>query len=853
MNPIYKFQLSAGQDTRQASPVYKDDLAIDYGLEQNQQFYRGKLTGKLTFQKDDYAFIRAKSFDTQFDVVISISYDGGQTWAVYWSGQFWKTDCQFNEDDETAIVTPTVNDRYNAVLAGMEKEYNLIDLAPAMQPVKLDKRPMVQVYVPGQTVVGCFLSGMWWEQECKAVNETDTVEIGGQTYPALEYKYHFAFNKGQRQINVTQSGTPTIPDVFFGEMPENVTTNYEYVNGGYKFKYTWTTQGQYVQVDFEIVRVADDVTLWSYQYTGQNPPMDYPLTVTLEPVSGTDAIGVVELYLHDVKVYSRYVTDVEQALGLTTYPIPDDDIVENNRNYHYVIGYYFPNTIHFYDGLSETPTQWGLYQPGLYYQMFTNPIYGINESFPIARSAWGRVSIWFAFDLFDWITEQNWRNEYTLKDAFPIWAVISALLSQIAPGITHAGTADYSQFLYDTNPISGVDQRLFITTKSNLISAGYDQPAQKAPITLKSVTNMLRDCFRCYWFIDENNRFRVEHISYFMRGGTYTGTPVVGIDLTVQKVTRNGKPWAYARNQYQFDKPEMAARYQFGWMDDVTDLFDGFPIDILSKYVNPDNIEQIDVSQFTSDVDYILLNPGAVSKDGFALLAGVFVEAKEIEQYNVTAYPQINRQLGTDGKWMTNSNKHILIPVVPGERLRITAGASYGAQLAWFTSDAAPVAGADAPLVPGTSRFSRTKNTTGYYDVPAGANYLYVFWGTSGEPGAYLPAGIALVHQPGYFLQYVNFTINLSNHILQNGLVAFAYLQQYYLFDMPAWNVAINGVQQIVQGIKKLKTQTIKFPVLTEPNLTNLIKTELGNGTIQKMSVNLSSRNANTTLKYDTE
>ena len=164
MNPIYKFQLSAGADTRQAFPVYKDDLAIDYAPEQNQEFYRGKLSGKLTFQKDDYLFIRSKAFDTQFDVVISISYDGGQTWAVYWSGQFWKTDCKFNEDDKTAIVTPNVNDRYNAVLAGMDKEYNLIDLAPVIQPVKLDKRPMIQVYVPGQTVIGCFLSGMWWEQ-----------------------------------------------------------------------------------------------------------------------------------------------------------------------------------------------------------------------------------------------------------------------------------------------------------------------------------------------------------------------------------------------------------------------------------------------------------------------------------------------------------------------------------------------------------------------------------------------------------------------------------------------------------------------------------------------------------------
>ena len=122
MNPIYKFQLSAGNDTRQAFPLYKDDLAIDYELEQNQEFYRGKLSGKLTFQKDDYEFIRSKAFDTQFDVTIYISYNGGQAWAAYWSGQFWKTDCAFNEDDQTAIVTPNVNDRYNAVLAGMEKE-----------------------------------------------------------------------------------------------------------------------------------------------------------------------------------------------------------------------------------------------------------------------------------------------------------------------------------------------------------------------------------------------------------------------------------------------------------------------------------------------------------------------------------------------------------------------------------------------------------------------------------------------------------------------------------------------------------------------------------------------------------
>ena len=223
-----------------------------------------------------------------------------------------------------------------------------------------------------------------------------------------------------------------------------------------------------------------------------------------------------------------------------------------------------------------------------------------------------------------------------------------------------------------------------------------------------------------------------------MNGGAYPGTPdfpQIGINLTEQIVTRNGKPWSYARNQYKFDKPEMAARYQFGWMDDVTELFDGYPIDIISKFVNPDNIKQIAVSQFTSDVDYILLNPGEISKDGFVLLSG----------------------------------------------------------------------------------------------TPVGDSYK---------------------------LPYVQFEIDNTEIRLQNGYVAFAYLQQYYLYDMPAWDCQINGEDVTVMGVKKLKTQILNFPVYQEPGLSELfklIKTEIGNGTIQKMSVNLSSRNANTTLKYDTE
>lgn len=810
MNPIYKFQLSAGNDTRQAFPVYKDDLAIDYALEQNQEFYRGKLSGKLTFQKDDYLFIRSKAFDTQFDIVISISYDNGQTWSAYWSGQFWKTDCEFDEDTGIATVTPTVNDRYNTVLAGMEKEFDLISLAPQIVPVKVDKRPMIQVYVPGQTVIGCFLSGMWWEQECESVtNENELI-----------YDYYFAKNKTMRVADVSGTTTPQLPNVFTKINPSGKTDTL--VGGNYAIVIEdYSLEPEMQGGSWSIINQQTGDVLWYYETAAVFP--EFPYSVTLQPQTG--ASGTVTLYIHNIDVYARYICDVLSAHGVQTYELPANDLVNNNRNYTRVIPYNFPNTIGFSTRLSSTPTKWGLYQPGSYYLPPESLLY--PSWFPVARKAWGLVSIWFTFNDFDFDAEKEWRMPTMLRDSYPIASVISVLLGKISPNVTHQENTDYSVFLYGPNPLTMVTQRIIITPKSNMISLGYDQPAQKAPITLKTVLDMLRDCFRCYWFIDNQNRFRIEHISYFMNGGAYPGTPdfpTIGINLTEQIVTRNGKPWSFARNQYQFDKPEMAARYQFGWMDDVTELFNGFPIDILSNYVNPDKIEQIDVSKFTSDVDYILLNPSDISKDGFVLLAALPIFYENTEE----AFANFDYANYIDG------------PFKAGDKVKIKF---IGDGI--FQDDRAVVVADSIALGP------ITENNEIEFVLQADAQRIGI---VNVNVSVISSGNVTLyVSSQNYELPYQQYSVNNTEYALQNAWASFMFLQQYYMYDMPARDVEINGVQQVVQGIKKLKTQTIKFPVLTEPNLTNLIKTELGNGVIQKMSVNLSSRNANTTLKYDTE
>ena len=711
MNPIYKFELTVNGVAQGAFPVYSNDMAISYEQENNQVFFRRKLSGELTFQKTDYVRIVTASFDTEFGLEIFISYDAGITWASFWKGTFWKTDCKFDDDAETVVVRPNAKDDYEAVLAGLDKEYDIIPLAPEIVPIKADKRPMIQVYLPGQTVIGCFLSGMWWEQECQAVALS---EISN---------YHFSFNRGYHRFKFSGDMVPALPESVFHEHTErSQIVRFDFVEGNFRYR-RWLVQ----QLDrITIYDVNSGMALWSADIPiSIEAQVDYE--IRLLPTQYGQ--GLVTMSVSSRAVYARYVTDVESAIGTDTYPIPDNDIVPNNRNYSRVVGYNFPNTIGFSLNYSSTPTQWGLYEDGKYYDVPSAWL--VPEWFPIARLAWEEISMWFTFSPFDWITEKAWRKEFVLKDAYPLDSVISVLLSQIAPGITHEGTTEYSQFLYGVNPITNIEQRIFITPKSNVISSGYDQPAQKAVVSLGAIMQMLRDCYRCYWYI-EDGKFKIEHIRFFNNGGAYYGSPGVGIDLTAQEVTRNGKKWAFATSKYSFEKPNMAARYQFEWMDDVTQLFEGYPIDILSGYVNPENVENISIANFTSDVDYVLLNPTEVSKDGFVLLSAEL----------------------TDGE----------------------------------------------------------------YKLP----YL-----TIGAVG--------------------------NRKVLQNGYAAFVYLQQYYFWDMPAWNFKINGETQSARGIKKLKTQSLKFPCLQEPNLMKLVKTNLGNGMIKNLSLNLSSRNAEATLKYDTE
>lgn len=716
---LYRFSING----HTVNPNYKEDLSKEYELESSQQFFRAKLSGKLSFVRDDFDWLDAQDFSTEFILLLEESLDRGKTWTEYYKGKFMKTDCTWDVDNKKCEVQPDIYDQYNDVIAGLDKEYNIIPLAPEMTSLTIMKRPLIQVYIPGDDVVSCFLGGTYWEQEVtESVSDLED----------LRSKYYFAMASSLVEITVTGiDGAPSIYNGLYvgknvdGDVSAGINTQgdyYCYGKDAYIHFEIWTGEAGgsrhyyfYEKSGGKLLYYAEDTHLGSSQL--------------IVPNNNGEAAGSLSFDIHSYQVWMRYLLDVDTLSGLTTYDIPSEDILSDNRNYKKCIGYAF-DLAQISNRVSEEPTEYGLTSDGKY---FAPPysIYG-SKFYPIARSSWVNASVWFEFYVFDWMVEESGRKAFTLKDAYKLSSVINVLLQQFST-VTHEATSECSQFLYgSSNPISYQRFTLLLTQKSNVLHGEYDQPAQKAETTLGTILNALRDIYRCYWYI-EDGKLKIEHISFFRNGGTYGTNPGIGTDLTKLENVTNGKKWGYLTSTYDFDKADMPERYQFAWMDDVTEAFEGYPIEIRSKYVTAGKIEEINISSITTDVDYMLLNPSAISEDGFALFAAVLSGGK-------------------------------------------------------------------------------------------------------------------------YQLPFVERNIDGADLRLQNGYLTWITLQpNYYVYDLPAKQVVINNEETEVMQTSRKKKQKLKFPSIEDIDTTKLIKTYLGNGQIEKITVNLSSRINEVTLKYDTE
>lgn len=678
----------------EVNPHYKQ-IKKKYKKETEQAFFRESLDGKINLFGLDYLLVKNASLED------TLHFNIYRNDILFASSSFNKSDCKFDHFRKNVELKLTYHDKYSKILDAYDSTYDLIKLAPALTPLTLTKRCVAQIYIQGENVISNYAGGTYWETE---VNETidDEDALLHKYYFAKGPKFvevslegfNYDINAAYTGIWDSDTWNATSVRIVNGikyKIPcsikfTKVASAGDVVSGSIDIPYLSTGDGQAVTqgerfyfYKFDTYRIEiytgrDGTGAKIYQSNklyGKDTNFTlavgeglYPMakidqpTPAKDPTPNTFNLGE---YVIEYQIWGRLLCDSDKVLGpeqeyIDTYDLPRDDFATARRNYRKCIGitgFDSPNSvIKIYQQYqtSESPTSYGINDFGEY---FIPPysIYG-QYYFPLSRSAWGNTSLWVmldemfapSFGFEHWCSSSY--KEYTIKECYHIGDAIKALLAKIDPTVTHEKTAEYSSFLYGHEGASayylgGCD--VFITQKTNVLKGEYDQAAQKAEIKFKQLMDMLRDCYRCYWFIDEYNRFRIEHISFFINGQSY-GSPIAQFDLTQKKDKFNKKPALYDQRDIEYDKADLTSRYEFAWADDTTKAMGGdLYIDVNNEYIQKDKTEEINVDGFTADIDYMLFLPDDFSEEGFALIMAdsltkkvpiVHTTIKDEKQYN---------------------------------------------------------------------------------------------------------------------------------------------------------------------------------------------------------------------------
>lgn len=813
----------------EATPIYGDNITLEYEKNPDSQYFRKKINGDFTFCRDDYDSIMSKPFDFTHHVFISKYEVETNKYGAYARGKFARTDCTINEVEKTLKTSFDNDDEYVDITSGLDNEYDLVKLDVAKNNVMLYRRPMLQIYAVGESIINCFYDRTMFETDFAAT--TNISELN---------RWHFSMNMFAMDFEVSEAHI--LPALFNGKYTGTLTQEsgvqwkgefFNQANSKLVFVAKFDTNGDiYYTIDLQYY--DEDLGRYVSQYVADVVKVQNGIqNVQLRNYYQTSE--KCKLVFNFYAIAARFVCDILEYRGNETYAIESDDPVANNRNYQRCIGSSISD-IYVSNEFSDEPNDNGIAPNGKYYM----PPDIRGTYYPIGRTYWVSESLWFQPSVYTQTFDKEARSTFLQKDFYTIGGAIKALLREIAPTIKHEETAEYSQFLYANDPISGRKIDLLITPKSNVIAGEYKEPAMKGLIHLNDIFTMLKNVYQVYWFID-GDKLKLEHISYFENGKSYQGNPQIGIDLTQLKA-KNRMWWSFGADEYTFAKSDMPERYEFSWMDDVTAEFKGNAIEIISNYTNKGKKEDVAIPNFTSDIDFILLNPNVISNDGFVVVDAV----------------EANGIIEPDTPYSTGSRGNTYL--VPTKAIS-KAFQGVSAQLTYEIYFSDTTSGnkffnivyyrngeviSESPTLFTTGGGMITSNVS----IPIDCDAIG-FRSLSGQANA---KTYSLRSPHIKASQFVEMTIGGQDYEMQNGYLSMMYLQpRYWVYSMPAKNLRINGITTEAVTTMRCKGSTITFPYTEDPEVNKLIKTNIGNGQIDKMSINIASRAIQVQLKYETE
>jgi hypothetical protein len=202
---------------------------------------------------------------------------------------------------------------------------------------------------------------------------------------------------------------------------------------------------------------------------------------------------------------------------------------------------------------------------------------------------------------------------------------------------------DTAGYVAGINYVTGLTNKLryiTISQKSDVIQPTSSNAATIGMLNFDKITQIWATMFNCYWFIDNLNRVRVEHISWFNK--------ILAFDTTIAP----NAIYNVAKRQFTFDKSKMPRFEKFIFGEQRTTDMAGSQIFYNSLCVNQDsknNTEENNISFVSTDLYFISQSPSEINPQGFVLFCNDFnagVYTVNVEAGNITGGLGANYHFG---------------------------------------------------------------------------------------------------------------------------------------------------------------------------------------------------------------
>ena len=625
-----QFTLSAwtSNDLELEELIWDDKLKVIREKEQGEQFYRTKVEGTISFTGYSFDTIAKSDLDSVFEVSMWENHrTGGKTRIL--SGYFHKTDVEFDYDNGIASTQIKIRDEYSSILDHIDDEIDVLSLGLPVNPLKIDKRAILQLYMLGDTKI--------------------TNVVGNQSYEVDSISEAPSYNEYQ-VVNKQFSKIATYIVMEVDFFDDDLASPDQYLEGtysGFLGDKIWRSDGEYYLADEGFWGDGS----WSiYDKNGVRVRPTYADSdFRFEHISVLPEYSYNNIYLEGLdvsKVVGRSKTSAYTLFARILTDLSTSWLESDNRftgsdplNYRYVTEPPEPVVNRLLESFvwsnkkSPDPTKWGMASNGEY---FTRPeVSASGIVIPVGWSRWYGLSFWIRLTDFSLITGLGvYDSEWTLPDSYPLFDVIQKMFNYWnIPVIIQDSSACSKFFSGDSSETSEIRallpmhtrQSLYITPITNLEKTFYDTAARKMTLSLRDIFQMFKGCFNVYWDLKQdgvgNTLLRLEHRVFYELGLTYNSENqniYRDISLLTQPLVQ--KPWSFGQNRATYDVSDLPSRYEFKWPTECTDVFDGFAIQVDNGYVASNPKEEISISRFFSDVDLVMSTPDAFSDDSVALL-----------------------------------------------------------------------------------------------------------------------------------------------------------------------------------------------------------------------------------------